>query len=44
VAGLTVIGATHTLSRREKEYWLTAVGDVPEGTLDQFIKSLERKP
>jgi sigma-E factor negative regulatory protein RseB len=43
-AGLTVIGATHTLSRRDKDYWLTAVGDVPEETLDQFIGALERKP
>jgi sigma-E factor negative regulatory protein RseB len=42
-AGLTVIGATHTLSRRAEDYWLTAVGDVPEETLQQFIKALERK-
>lgn len=43
-AGLTVIGATHTLSRRENDYWLTAVGDVPEETLNQFIGAIDRKP
>ena len=42
--GLTVIGATHTLSRRMNDYWLTAVGDAPEETLEKFIQALERKP
>jgi len=42
--GLTVIGATHTLTRRMNDYWLTAVGDVPEETLEKFIHALERKP
>jgi sigma-E factor negative regulatory protein RseB len=42
--GLTVIGATHTLTRRVNDVWLTAVGDVPPATLDQFVRALERKP
>ena len=41
--GLTVIGATHTLTRRVNDMWLTAVGDVPPATLDQFVRALERK-
>ena len=41
--GLTVIGATHTLTRRVNDMWLTAVGDVPPGALDQFVRALERK-
>ena len=41
--GLTVIGATHTLTRRVNDMWLTAVGDVPPATLDQFVRGLERK-
>ena len=42
--GLTVIGATHTLTRRVNDMWLTAVGDVPPATLDQFVRALEHKP
>jgi sigma-E factor negative regulatory protein RseB len=42
--GLTVIGATHTLTRRVNDMWLTAVGDVPPAALDQFVRALERKP
>jgi sigma-E factor negative regulatory protein RseB len=42
--GLTVIGATHTLTRRVNDLWLTAVGDVPPATLDLFMRALERKP
>ena len=42
--GLTVIGATHTLTRRVNDVWLTAVGDVPPAALDQFVRALERKP
>ena len=41
--GLTVIGATHTLTRRVNDMWLTAVGDVPPGALDQFVRALERR-
>ena len=42
--GLTVIGATHTMTRRVNDMWLTAVGDVPPAALDQFVRALERKP
>jgi sigma-E factor negative regulatory protein RseB len=42
--GLTVIGATHTLTRRVNDVWLTAVGDVPPAALDQFVRALERRP
>jgi sigma-E factor negative regulatory protein RseB len=42
--GLTVIGATHTLTRREGDWWITALGDVPPATLDQFVRALDRKP
>ena len=42
--GLTVIGATHTLTRRVNDMWLTAVGDVPPATLDQFVRAFDRKP
>jgi sigma-E factor negative regulatory protein RseB len=42
--GLTVIGATHTLTRRVNDMWLTAVGDVPRPALDQFMRALVRKP
>jgi sigma-E factor negative regulatory protein RseB len=43
--GLTVIGATHTLTaRRGTDYWITVVGDVPPATLDQFVRALDRKP
>jgi len=42
--GLTVIGATHTITRRVNDMWLTAVGDVPPAALDQFVRALERKP
>ena len=41
--GLTVIGATHTLTRRVNDMWLTAVGDVPPAALDEFVRALERK-
>jgi sigma-E factor negative regulatory protein RseB len=44
-AMLTAIGATHTLMRRQGDWWLTAVGDVPGATLRQFSGALEyRKP
>ena len=39
----TVIGATHTLTRRVNDMWLTAVGDVPPAALDQFMRALQRK-
>ncbi len=42
-AGLTVIGATHTLMRRSGDDWLTAVGDVPPPTLEKFLLLMERR-
>ncbi len=42
--GLSAIGATHTLTRRVGDMWLTVVGDVPPAALDQFARALERKP
>jgi len=37
------IGATHVLTRRLGDWWLTAVGEVPHQTLQRFAQSLERK-
>lgn len=39
----TSIGATQTLMRREGDWWVTAVGDVPATTLRQFTAALVRK-
>ncbi|MDA7416534.1 MucB/RseB C-terminal domain-containing protein [Xenophilus arseniciresistens] len=44
---LMVLGATHTLVRRLTEpggegWWVTAVGEVPAQTLDQFVSRLVR--
>lgn len=40
---LTSIGATHTLMRRDGDWWVTAVGDVPGATLRRFAAALEHK-
>ena len=40
---LTAMGATHTLMRRQGEWWVTVVGDVPASTLRAFVAGLERK-
>lgn len=40
---LTAMGATHTLMRRQGEWWVTVVGDVPASTLRAFAAGLERK-
>jgi sigma-E factor negative regulatory protein RseB len=42
-AMLTTIGATQTLMRRQGDWWVTVVGDVPTGTLKAFAGGLERK-
>ena len=42
-AGTRAMGATHTLTRRIGEWWLTAVGEVPPQTLAAFAQALERK-
>lgn len=36
------VGATQTLMRRQGDWWVTAVGDVPIATLKLFSKGLER--
>lgn len=41
--GVFASGATHTLTRRMSDYWLTAVGEVPPQTLKAFAQSLERR-
>ena len=41
--GLEGVGATHTLTRRVKDWWITAVGEVPPSTLVFFADALERK-
>lgn len=37
-----VVGATHSVSRRLGEHWLTVLGEVPEQTLRRFALALER--
>lgn len=37
------IGATHTLMRRQGDWWITVMGDVPSITLERFYAALERK-
>jgi sigma-E factor negative regulatory protein RseB len=41
--GAFASGATHTLLRRLSDWWLTAVGEVPVGTLKAFADNLERR-
>ena len=41
--GIFASGATHTLTRRIQDWWLTAVGEVPSQTLKAFSLSLERR-
>lgn len=38
---LAVIGATHSLTRRLGQHWVTVLGEVPHSTLLLFAKSLE---
>jgi sigma-E factor negative regulatory protein RseB len=41
--GVFASGATHTLTRRMQDWWITAVGEVPPQTLKAFSLSLERR-
>lgn len=41
--GVAASGATHTLTRRLQDWWVTAVGEVPPQTLRAFAQSLERR-
>ena len=40
---ITTVGATQTLMRKQGDWWLTVVGDVPAATLRQFANGLERR-
>ena len=40
--GVSASGATHALTRRIGDWWLTAVGEVPIQTLTVFAQGLER--
>ncbi len=40
---MAAMGATQTLMRRQGDWWVTVVGDVPSATLRQFANGLERK-
>lgn len=37
-----VMGATHSVTRRLGAHWLTAMGEVPSGTLRRFAQAMER--
>lgn len=41
--GVFASGATHTLTSRVQDWWVTAVGEVPPQTLRAFAKALERR-
>jgi sigma-E factor negative regulatory protein RseB len=41
--GVFASGATHTLTRRVQDWWVTAVGEVPAQTLRAFALGLERR-
>ena len=41
--GVFASGATHTLTRRVQDWWVTAVGEVPSQTLKAFAVNLERR-
>ena len=41
--GLFASGATQTVTRRIQDWWLTAVGEVPNATLRAFAQGLERR-
>ena len=40
----TSLGATHTWMQRTGSWWITAMGDVPLATVQQFASALERRP
>lgn len=40
----TSLGATHTWMQRAGSWWITAMGDVPMATVQQFAGALERRP
>lgn len=40
---MTSLGATQTMMRRDGDWWITVMGDVPVVTLKQFSSGLERR-
>jgi len=40
---VAAVGATHTLSMRQGDWWITVVGDAPAATLKLFANGLERR-
>lgn len=40
---LTALGATQTMMRRDGDWWITVMGDVPIVTLRQFASGIERR-
>jgi sigma-E factor negative regulatory protein RseB len=39
----TATGATHTMTQRIDDWWVTVVGEVPMGTVEQFAAALKRR-
>ena len=39
----TATGATHTVTQRIDDWWVTVVGEVPMGTVEQFAAALKRR-
>ena len=39
---MTSLGATQTMMRRDGDWWITVMGDVPVVTLKRFSSGLER--
>jgi sigma-E factor negative regulatory protein RseB len=37
------LGATHTVMQRVGDHWITAMGDVPRRTLENFVSALEHR-
>ncbi|WP_174362772.1 MucB/RseB C-terminal domain-containing protein [uncultured Caballeronia sp.] len=37
-------GATHVLVKRQGDFWITLLGEVPQATLQQFASAIEYKP
>lgn len=42
--GVGVSGATHVLVTRHGDYWITLLGEVPQGTLQVFASAIKYKP
>jgi sigma-E factor negative regulatory protein RseB len=40
---MVAMGATYAIVRRQGDWWITVVGDVPPSTLRQFAQALERR-